>query len=193
MNYKQLYKIKDINGDGNPEVLISHYNEGNDNLSEPDYSITLTKNEKDGKFYNINSQEDINRDGERDDDDELIESYYEIAANLVSAMATLSVIVQSKVFDSILLLFADPESEDVSILHFKEENPDIKNPDHTVVVVFNITTKRYNAVRDLIDADGKTDAAKGGPDVADSTIYRRIATAFSAMQDIPLNLVGGNR
>ncbi|WP_415758467.1 hypothetical protein [Pseudomonas sp. LT1P18] len=176
MSYKQLYEIKDIEADGSPEVVMSRYNEGNNDLSHPNFSITISSSNKDGIFDTTTGPEDVDGDGDRDEEDE---SYYTVAAKLVSAMVSLSSVGDRKVFDRILLLFKDAIETDVSILHFRLGNTDLQNPDFTVTATNPDTFGSYRTIKDAIDADGDEDVDKD-----DELIYRKIATSFASMRDL---------
>lgn len=179
MNHKQLYEIKDTNADGSPEVVMSRYNDGNDNLDAPDYTVTLSSSQNDGVYDTTTAPDDVDGDDDADEEDEEDESYYTVAAKLVSAMVTLGAVGDRKLFDRLLVLFKDPTRPDVSILHFKPGNNDIHNPDFTVTASDPGALGIYRKIENAIDADGDHDVDKD-----DELIYRRIASSFASMRDL---------
>lgn len=176
MNHKQLYEVKDIDANGSPDVVMSRYNNGNDNLDTPDYSVTISSSRNDGDYDTTTVPDDVDGDGDRDEEDE---SYYTLAAKLVSALVTLSSVDDRKLFDRILLMFKGSNSTDVSILHFKPGNTDIYNPDFTVIATNPDKFGSYRTIKDSIDADGDQDIDKD-----DDLIYRKIASSFASMRDL---------
>ncbi|WP_411388180.1 hypothetical protein [Pseudomonas sp. MPB23] len=174
---KQLFEFKEVFGDDDaPEVLMSRLNDENNDLEHPDYTVRLSSLGNNGTYYVISKPEDVDGDNDRDEDDA---SYYELAAQLVMALVTLSAVGEQKRFERVLIKFNPASKTDVDILHFKHANTDISAPDYVVTATNPDRVGRYRTINNPIDADGDGDI-----DNNDSLIYRQLATSFASMKDL---------
>ncbi|MDR6916360.1 hypothetical protein J2X66_003229 [Pseudomonas sp. 3296] len=177
MKHKQLYEFKDTDGAGNPEVVMSRYDEGNYRLDSPNARITIYSSNDDWKYDMTSATNDADGDGDHDEDDQ---SYYLLAAKLVAEMATLSPMDESnRLFDRVLIAFCEGSETDVNIMHYKKGNRDLSNPDFIVKATNLDPQGRYRTIIDTIDADGDQDVDKG-----DELIYRNLATSFASMKSM---------
>lgn len=177
MKYKQLYEFKDMDGAGNPEVVMSRYDEGNYNLDNPNTRVVIYSSNNDWIYDVTSATNDADGDGDHDEDDK---SYYMIAAKLVTEMVTLSPLDESKrQFDRILISFCGDNEADVSIMHYKKGNRDLSNPDFLVRATNPDSRGMYRTITSAIDADGDKDI-----DRDDELIYRSLATSFLSMKNL---------
>ncbi|WP_460136551.1 hypothetical protein [Pseudomonas sp. S1_E04] len=175
---KLLYEFKEVFGDDeHQEVQISRLKDENDNLQNPDYTVTLSSYNNDGKYYAISKPEDVDGDNDSDEDDA---SYYEMAAKLVTDLLTLSSMDSKKLFARILIRFKQGSKTAVEILHFKPGNTEIHKPDDVVTATNPDSLGRYTKIEGVIDADGD-----GDEDANDQLIYRNLATSFVSMKSLP--------
>jgi hypothetical protein len=184
MNHKQLYEIKDVDADGSPEVVMSRYNDGNDNLENPDFVVTVSSSKKDGVYDTTTAPDDVDGDGYSNDVDE---SYYTVAAKLVSELVKLSSVNDPERFDRTLLMFKDSNSKDVSILHFKVGNTNFYKPDVRVIATEPNTLGSYRAANYSIDTDDVQDKdppIKKNMSMDEKLAYRNIASSFASMRDL---------
>lgn len=177
MKHKQLYEFKDMDGAGNPEVVMSRYDEGNNNLDYPNARIIIYSSNNNWVYDLTSATNDVDGDGDHDEDDQ---SYYNTAAKLVTEMATLSPLDESnRLFDRVLIEFCDSSEKDVSIKHYSKGNRDLSNPDFIVKATNPDSLGRYRTIIDTIDADGDKDIDKN-----DELIYRNLATSFLSMKNL---------
>ncbi|WP_455827070.1 hypothetical protein [Pseudomonas graminis] len=179
MRHRQLYEIKDTDGAGIPEVVMSRYNEGNDDLDSPNFNIVISSYNNDWVFDTTGSVEDVDGDGDRDYDDA---SYYTIAAKLVTQMFTLRSVDLRQRYSSILISFGDSPDE-VVIAHYQKGNTSLSSPDFIVTASNPDSLGRYRHIKDSLDADGDGDIDKD-----DELIYKQLATSFASMRDLEPDL-----
>lgn len=175
MKHKQLYEFRDTDGAGNPEVVMSRFDEGNSDLSNPNSRITLYSTNDNWTYDASSPTNDADGDGDHDEEDA---SYYLAAANLITAMATLSPRDESKrLYDRILMGFSDSPATDVSILHYRKGNRDLNRPDVIVVASNPDYLGSYRTIKGALDADGDGDI-----DSDDERIYKKLASTFASMK-----------
>ncbi|WP_432754244.1 hypothetical protein [Pseudomonas sp. WMBT8] len=179
MNHKQLYEFRDMDGAGNPEVVMSRYDEGNYNSDAPNARVVIYSSNDNWKYDAVGGTNDADGDGKHDDEDR---SYYINAANFVTQMVTLSPFHEGKrLFDRILIAFDASNVKDVNIMHFNKGNRDLTRPDFTVTAA---NPDQYWSYRSIIATSRKDADGDGDIDLDDDLIYRRLATSFASMRNL---------
>lgn len=178
MNYALLYEFKDSNDDGVSEAIISRYNNGYSPGVEPNVVVTAYANSLNGKYETAEGVDDVEGDDDIDEDDE---SYYTLAADLASALVSLSTMGEDRLYKCILVSFGSNSQNaalpDVNIGLYKHSNSDMAAPD-SLVTVTGYEKGLYKDVANSTDAD-----SDGDIDLDDKLIYRRIANSFASMRD----------
>jgi len=176
MNYALVYEFNDSNADGVPEAIISRYNNGYEPGLKPDVVVTAYAHSN-GKYETAEGVDDVEGDDDIDADDA---SYYTLAADLASAMVTLSTMDERRLYKCILVSFGNNSKNaalpDVDIGLYKKDSG-MSAPD-SVVTVTGYNKGLYRDVANATDAD-----SDGDTDLDDNLIYRKIANSFASMRD----------
>ncbi|KGU82412.1 hypothetical protein [Pseudomonas mediterranea] len=177
MNYALVYEFNDSNEDGVPEAIISRYNNGYKPGLKPDLVVTVYANSITGLYETAEGVDDVEGDDDIDEDDA---SYYTLAADLASAMVTLSSMDEKRLYKCIMVSFASNSQNaalpDVNIGLYKKDS-DMTDPD-SVVTVTGYNKGLYREVVNATDAD-----SDGDTDLDDHLIHRKIANSFASMRD----------
>lgn len=178
MKNRQLYEFRDTDGAGAPEVVMSRYKEGNDDLYSPTYDVIISSSTLGWDYDTATWPEDVTEDNIQDDDDK---SYYILAANIIKQIKSLkpSNYRENHVqkFTRILIMFSDTAPTDVLMYHFKDNNIDFNNPDAIVTATDRDPQGRYRKILAAQDANDDTFI-----DSSDELIYRTLATSFASMK-----------
>ncbi|WP_422776753.1 hypothetical protein ACOXXE_00520 [Pseudomonas mediterranea] len=177
MNYALVYEFNDSNEDGVPEAIISRYNNGYKPGLKPDLVVTVYANSITGLYETAEGVDDVEGDDDIDEDDA---SYYTLAADLASAMVTLSSMDERRLYKCIMVSFGSNSRNtalpDVDIGLYKKDS-DMSAPD-LVVTVTGYNKGLYREIVNATDAD-----SDGDTDLDDHLIYRKIANSFASMRD----------
>ena len=176
MNYALVYEFNDSNEDGVCEAIISRYNNGYRPGLKPDVVVTVYA-DANGRYETAEGVDDVEGDDDIDADDA---SYYTLAADLASAMVTLSSMDEKRLYKCIMVSFGSNSQNaalpDVNIGLYKKDS-DMTAPD-SIVTVTGYNKGLYREVIDASDAD-----SDGDTDLDDHLIYRKIANSFASMRD----------